>query len=270
MLLTNWLSRGTGWLAHCRLPAPLQQATIAWFVRTYRLNMAEAEQPAAAYASIGDLFTRRLRPGCRPIGHGVISPVDGRLTEVGSLIPNTLLQAKGVPYTLERLCADNETAQRFYNGTYLTFYLCPTDYHRVHVPIDGVIRHAWHIPGALWPVNEWGVKTIPNLFARNERVVTLIEHNQRQVAVIMVGATNVGRIRMAYDASLVTNQRGNRQPQTRRYEPPLVVCKGDELGVFEMGSTVIVLFQEAAIRLTNPTPGSPIRMGHSLGTLVEA
>ena len=145
------------------------------FAHWYHLNLAEAELPLERYATIGALFSRRLKPGMRPIGQGPVHPVDALITASGPLNQRTLLQGKGSTYTLEELVHNPHVAQHFEHGSFLTYYLCLTDYHRVHAPVDGAVCWSCHIPGAFWPVNAWGVQRVAKLYCVNERVITLLE-----------------------------------------------------------------------------------------------
>ena len=238
-LMSYWIGRLMSW----HPPKFLKRPLLLTFANYYHIDLYEAEHSLADYHSIQELFTRRLRTGIRPIGTGVIHPVDGRLTQSGLIEADQMIQAKGFNYSVSEFLAAPEMAPGFSGGTYLTYYLCPTDYHRVHAPIEGRLVRAQHIPGTLWPVNEWSVTHVPKLFARNERVVIWIETAYGLVAVVMVGATNVGQMAMSFDSEFVTNRPDLSPPgRVRDYEPPILLNRGQELGVFRMGSTVIVLY----------------------------
>jgi len=260
------LSSWVGHVAHYRLPPPLAQKSVELFARMYQINLAEAELPLEQYPSIGALFTRRLKPGARPIGPGPVHPADALIIESGTITQGTLLQCKGRTYALADLVGNVEVAAAFEHGSYLTYYLCPTDYHRVHSPVEGAVLWSCHVPGEQWPVNDWGVKAVANLFCVNERVITLIQNPQGKVAVVMVAATNVGNITMSYDSAICTTGRGTPRAVTARsYQPPKPLSTGEELGIFHMGSTVIVLlapgflpFDAGALR------GCRVKMGASL------
>jgi phosphatidylserine decarboxylase len=265
------LSRLVG--AATRLPAPsrLHQAAAQVFSRAYDVDLHEAERPLSDYPTFGDFFTRRLREGARPVAAGetvVVSPVDGAVSEVGTTAGGRLVQAKGMSYTLAALLADPERAEAFAGGAFATLYLAPRDYHRIHAPLGGQITGYAYVPGAFWPVNPASVRNVPNLFAANERLITFLETPLGQVAVVKVGATCVGRIRAAYDE--VVTHRGEPGRQ-KRYATPIQVKKGDELGAFEMGSTVILCFQPGRVHLdASLTPGAKVRMGQVIGGSVEA
>lgn len=209
--------------------------------------MDEASKNWDQYASIGDLFTRTLKPGTRPIAHTpLIHPCDSQITENGPIEKDRLIQTKGKYYHLGALLEDAKIATFFYSGSFITYYLCPTDYHRVHSPVTGEIESIVYIPGSLWPVNQVSVRHINNLFSVNERVIVNIESKEvGKVSVVFVGATNVGKITLSFDPSLVSNQLiRNRKAQKVIYSAKPKVIKGEELGVFHMGSTIILLLQK--------------------------
>lgn len=260
--LSDWVGR----FVHRPLPPPLARVSVALFAKLYHLDMAEAELPLAQYPTIGALFVRRLKPGARPIGPGPVHPADARITECGQVAGGTLIQCKGRDYTLAELLVRPEVAARFEHGSFLTYYLCPTDYHRVHAPVDGEVVWSCHVPGERWPVNAWSVRTIARLFCVNERVITLIEAPQGPVAVVMVAATNVGNITMSYDDAITTTVRHPAHPVTARcYQPPKPLRRGAELGVFRMGSTVIVLFAPGMLAFdVGAWRGARSKMGEAL------
>jgi phosphatidylserine decarboxylase len=262
----NLLSYMVGVIVHIPLPAPFSLWTMKVFVAHYNINMAEAEYPIEHYQSIGDLFTRRLKSGVRPIGSAeVVHPADATLTTCGVISSDTLLQAKGKSYKLSDFVGGADDLTMFEGGYFLTYYLCPMDYHRVHSPVEGEIVEAVHIPGRLWPVNEWSVANIDQLFSVNERVVVWIKTPKGLVALVMVGATNVGKMTMAFDQDLVTNE----WPASDRaihkvYAKPISVKKGEELGVFNMGSTVIMLYPKGLLPSLPQQEQLSTRMGENL------
>ncbi len=214
----------------------------------------EIELELEKYPSLNAFFTRRLRPGCRPIAKGadtLISPVDGQLSMLGKIDKGLLLQAKGHSYTLSELLQGLPFEKRFVNGKYCTFYLSPRNYHRIHFPCNAmVIAHSW-LPGRLLPVNQAAVEQIDRLFVGNERLVSLLEHRRGLIAMVKVGAFNVGSIRVGYNRDLYTNRRANRHGLSKgyhQYAKALRFLRGEELGYFEMGSTVILLFERNCFR----------------------
>jgi phosphatidylserine decarboxylase len=260
--LSHWVGR----CVHYRLPPPLARKSVAFFAKMYQIDLAEAELPLEQYPTIGALFTRRLKPGARPIGQGPVHPADALIIESGPIAQGTLLQCKGRTYALAELLCNAEVAADFEHGSFLTYYLCPTDYHRVHSPVEGTVMWSCHVPGEQWPVNAWGVKTVANLFCVNERVITLIQTPPGKVVVVMVAATNVGNITMSYDRTVCTTGRGTPRGVTARpYQPPKPLGKGEELGIFHMGSTVIVLFAPGVLPFdAGALRGCRVKMGESI------
>lgn len=244
------LSHWVGKFAHQQWPEPLNHLIIQKFAEFYKIRLDEAEKDLSDYSSLGDFFTRRLKPGLRPIGSGILHPCDALVTSAGKIESQKLMQAKGKSYNCAELLRNSSLASEFEGGTFITYYLCPTDYHRVHSSVDGNIIWSCHIPGDFWPVNEWSVKSVPNLFAENERVVTLIDSSSYgKVALVLVAATNVGNIEMFYDENICTNRRSlEEHVRERTYEPTKAIARGDELGMFKMGSTVIALYGPGKIK----------------------
>lgn len=237
------------------------------------MDLTEAAAPVDSYRTASELFTRRLEPGIRiwPESAAVAgSPVDGVVGQSGAIEEGRALQAKGRWYTVAELLDDEKMAGRFAQGSYLTIYLSPRHYHRIHAPVSGQLSRARHVPGRLLPVNRPATRLVGRLFPRNERLVAYVEGTASEaagppdradgmVAVVAVGAFNVGRITAAFDETLVTNRRGARS-ETRLYQPPVAVDRGDELMTFHLGSTVVLLF-ERGVRLEPREPGSEILLG---------
>lgn len=240
------LSRLMGCLLHLRLPGTLRRLSIQVFARLYKINLAESELPISEYQSIGDFFVRKLKPGARPLGTSeIVHPADSKLTQSGNLKDGLLIQAKGLYFRIhDFLGLTKESCQRFLNGEFATYYLCPTDYHRVHSPLAGKIKKARVIPGDLWPVNDWSTRSIPGLFSINERIVIEIETPKGPAAVVLVGATNVGQMTLTFWPEIRTNQTSMKIIEK---DFDLVVQKGDELGMFHMGSTVVVVYSQSLI-----------------------
>lgn len=238
------LSHWVGVLAHKEWPKPITRMIIQKFAELYSIDLSEAEKDIAEYSSLGDFFTRRLKPGLRPVGDKlIVHPADAVITSCGKIDQQKLIQAKNKTYNCAELLRHSGLAQEFEGGTFVTYYLCPTDYHRVHSSVDGQIIWSCHVPGEFWPVNDWSVKNVPNLFAENERVVTAIQTSFGKIALVMVAATNVGNMCMFYDENICTNRRSAEdRVREHSYQPPLNIKKGDELGMFKMGSTVIALY----------------------------
>jgi phosphatidylserine decarboxylase len=265
------LSRSIGRLADTRLPPAMRRPVIGAFARAVGIDASEAERPITEYASINAFFVRRLRAGARswPDDEATAAaPVDGVMGQHGTIRAGRLIQAKGRHYSAVDLLADEAAARRFERGTFITIYLSPRHYHRIHAPCGGVIREAAHLPGALLPVNEAAVLHVNDLFPRNERVCCTIDSPVGHVAVVAVGAYNVGRISTAFDpdwagaAGSVANRKGAALA-ARRYDPPIAVRQGDEIMAFHLGSTVIMLF-EAGLHSKAPPPGAEVTLGSVL------
>lgn len=262
----NALSRAVGAAAHVPLPGPLARASIHAFARLYHIDVAESERPPRDYSSVGKFFARRLRPGARPIDRrpGIaVAPADGRLLNHGRISGDgRLIQAKDRTYRVGALLADDELGDGFLGGSWTTIYLSPRDYHRVHFPVEGRVVAARYVPGNLWPVNGPAVAHVDQLFCVNERLITYVDSPLGLVAIVMVGATSVGHITVAYDPSLETNRSvaaGHRSYSTAR-----PVARGDELGVFHLGSTVVVVFANADVEPKALLEGEAVRVGQAI------
>lgn len=259
----NWLSRMVGHLVSIVWPWPLRLIFLRWFAARYKISLSEAERPLSDYKSIQDFFTRRLKPGVRPIGNApVVHPADGELTVAERVTGNLSVQVKGIQYKVSALLGESTLPSELDEGVALTYYLCPTDYHRVHSPVDGVITEVHYVPGALWPVNSWSVKTVRGLFVRNERVIVWIRTAYGPVALVMVGATNVGKMSLSFDPEIITNQ--CQSAKKKIYDPEIRLSRGEEVGIFNMGSTVIMVYPK-----TLPIDAGPIPRHVQMGAGVE-
>ncbi|HEY2462975.1 MAG TPA: archaetidylserine decarboxylase [Steroidobacteraceae bacterium] len=242
---------------------------IRGFLRLYTIDMTEAVQAdPLRYASFNEFFTRALKPDVRILAREpreIACPVDGVISEAGTIDGDRLLQAKGRHYSLTELLASRAWAQHFAGGSFATIYLAPFNYHRVHMPLQGRLRETVYVPGRLFSVNAVTATLVPRLFARNERVLTWFDTAFGEFALILVGALNVG--------SIATVWAGDITPAARRVVttlPPREVSleKGEELGRFNMGSTVIVLFQRDRARWHDDLrAGATVTLGQSLGYL---
>ncbi|OYD08889.1 archaetidylserine decarboxylase [Paludifilum halophilum] len=266
MIPKKTVSRWMGRLARTSFSRRL----IPYYIRRFDVDLSQISRPVSEYGSLLDFFVRGLQEGARPVHsdpESVTSPVDGTISQIGSIDNGTLLQAKGVSYSLEALLGgDKEKVRDFQGGWFLTIYLSPRDYHRIHTPIQGRVTSLTYIPGTLFPVNAFGVRKIPGLFAKNERLITYMEGTCGRVAVVKVGATNVGSIKVNYDPEVTTNRRRGKQVEKRAYPSKKVLEKGAELGRFEFGSTVILLFQPECIQWNEGmAPGSILKMGQPVG-----
>ncbi len=256
-----------GRLAELRGPTPCIEAAIDTFVRAYGVDLSEAITPDEGYRSFDEFFTRRLKPGARPLAQdvrAVLCPADGRVEDFGRITADGSLEVKGKPYTVKELLGDSLEAERYEGGQYAIVYLSPRDYHRVHAPVSGAVDRVRYIPGTLFPVNQIGLDHVPQLFARNERVAIVQETaTHGEVTTLMVGAIGVGRIGLAFD-DLLTNV--GQAPGIRHYDGAgAMLERGQELGVFHLGSTAIVfLTRQCEIRF-GVTMGEQVRMGQALG-----
>lgn len=228
---------------HWKGPRLWARLSIYSFARFYKINLSEAEKPYSEYPSIGEFFIRKLKPAVRPLGEGwALHPADSVITQNQVISKGQIIQAKGISYTLQEFTADTSADEKWDDGYFLTYYLCPTDYHRVHSPVSGKIVGVRHIAGELWPVNAWSTANVANLFTVNERILVEIETELGLVGVMFVGATNVGHIILSFDESIRGNERAIKKPYYKSYSPALDIHKGDELGMFRMGSTVVMLY----------------------------
>jgi phosphatidylserine decarboxylase len=270
------MSRAFGRISDVPVPRVLRRPLFGGFARLVGADLSEAELPVAEYRSLNDFFVRRLRPGarCWPGDPCVAAcPVDGVTGMVGVMEESRLLQAKGRWYSAAELLDDAEEAARFAGGVFATLYLSPRHYHRIHSPCEGSIRKARHVPGALLPVHSAAVAHSPDLFATNERLACYLDGPLGRLAVVAVGAYNVGRISARFDP--VWNARGEPNPwvtnrpgavaTTRRYEQAIRMRQGEEIMAFHLGSTVVLLFEPGRVVLEpGLVAGAEVRLGASL------
>lgn len=244
----KWISRLSGKVAK----SSFSRLWIGAFVRTYGIDPEEAEKAIGEYASLNEFFTRRLKPGARPIDEhpeALISPVDARITGMGRIEDGLLLGVKGQDYSVEELLNGSPRTVNYHGGFYFVLYLSPADYHRIHCPVSGKLVESEHIPGSVYPVHDFGMRHIRKLLSRNERLITYIRHAWGEAAVVKVGAMNVSSIRY-------TDRSGD------------ALERGAELAVFEFGSTVVLLTQTGTFEPRGDLmPGRKVRMGERLGRL---
>lgn len=253
-----------------------KNALTGWFIRQYDVDLSEAvEQNPRGYEHFNAFFTRALRPDARPLPDDIdtiVSPADGTISAIGRIEGGTLVQAKGHTFTVTELLGGDETlANRFHGGHYSTVYLSPSDYHRVHMPASGRLREMIHIPGRLFGVAGFSVRAVDRLFARNERVAAVFDTARGPLAVIMVGAINVSSIETVW-SGVVTPPRGKRVRRWfYRSGDARSFRRGDEIGRFNLGSTVITLFGPQQIEwLPELTAEDKVRMGQALGHYAAA
>ncbi len=241
------------------------------FSKLYKVNMQEAERVSSEdYVDFNDFFTRKLKEDAREIianDQQLLSPVDGVVSEKGKIKHDLLLQAKGQYYSLtELLAGDEKLCQTFFDGDFITIYLSPKDYHRIHMPITGKLKQMIHVPGDLFGVNPASVNTIPRLFARNERVINIFETQYGLMALIQVGAIFVSSIETVWHG-VVTPPR-QQHVQKWDYEEDITINQGEEMGRFNMGSTVILLFAKNKLELAQQCQAnSSLQLGNVLGNL---
>jgi phosphatidylserine decarboxylase len=269
LLPQQLLSRGMYRLARSTRPA-IKNAAIRLLRSAYpQIDLGEAEEPDPyRYPSFNAFFTRALRPGVRPLASGpdaLVSPVDGTLSQFGEIDSGRMLQAKGIEYTAAALLGDAATAAQFAAGRYACIYLAPYDYHRIHVPLAARLRATRYLPGRLFSVNAATARTIPGLFGLNERVVCEFETRQGALALVMVGALFVGSIETVYAGEINPPPERGGEPRVIAVGEGLAFEKGAELGRFNMGSTVVVLWQgQPGPFAPELTVGARLRLGQLL------
>jgi phosphatidylserine decarboxylase len=237
------------------------------FIRDYDVDMNEAVEPdPAAYKTFNAFFTRALKPGARPIaGADLVCPVDGAVSQFGKIAAHRILQAKGHDYTTQALlAADPALAVPFEHGSFATIYLSPRDYHRIHMPCDGKLTRMVHVPGALFSVNPVTAAGVPGLWARNERVVCFFDGAHGPWVLVLVGATIVGSMQTVWHGVVNTERRGQVREWT--YEgQDISLKKGEEMGRFLLGSTVILLFPQGDLAFAPSwAPVKPVRLGEAM------
>ncbi len=258
-------SSGVGWMARRKVPRPLRRAVYGGFARYAGADLSALDRPIDAFERFDDFFTRPLLDGARPVDarpRVVVSPVDGRVSESGIATAGRLIQAKGLDYSVEGLLGDAAEAAPFIGGAYATLYLAPRDYHRIHSPVAGRVTGYRHIPGAFYPVNPLSVRNVPGLFSINERIVTYLDSELGRVAVIKVAATGVGNISLSYDPKVRSHSSSSGSHTT--YRSAIAMDRAQELGMFHLGSTVIVLFEPGRVSL-DLTVGQVVRVGEAIG-----
>jgi phosphatidylserine decarboxylase len=262
-------SRGIGWLARRHVPRPLRKPLYTGFARYAGADLSLLDRPLDAFERFDDFFTRPLVAGARPVAEGddvVVSPVDGLISQVGISDGGRMIQCKGLDYTVRGLLADPGEARAFEGGAYATLYLAPRDYHRIHSPVAGGISGYRHIPGAFFPVNPLSVRNVAGLFSINERLVTYLDSDFGRVAVVKVAATGVGHITLSYDRTIASHGTGKagRHGRAQKYVTPRPVDAAGELGMFHLGSTVILLFEPGRVVLEGKE-GDVVRVGVRIG-----
>lgn len=241
------VSRLTGAFAKSRASRGL----IPRFAKTYGIRVQDAEKAVHEYGSLNEFFSRRLKSGLRPVDatpDTLVSPVDAMITGIGPIHEGLIVNVKGQDYTIQELLNESPRMINYTNGYYCVLYLSPTDYHRIHSPVTGDILEKEHVPGKVYPVNEFGLRHMRRVLSRNERLITYMQHDAGEIAVVKVGALNVSSI---------------------QYVVPLPdqLERGDELAYFEFGSTVVLLMENGTfVPRTALEVGSKVKVGEALGT----
>ena len=249
------------------------QAAIRRFIARYQVDMSEAAQPdPGAYASFNDFFTRALRQDARPLAPaGWLCPVDGAISQFGPIAGDRCMQAKGHSFDTRALVGgDTQLAERFTDGHFATLYLSPRDYHRIHMPCDGRLRRMIHVPGSLFSVNPATARAIPGLFARNERVVCVFDTAHGPLVMALVGATIVGSMATVWHG-VVNPPRPGTVREWQYDDQDIRLARGEEMGRFLLGSTVVMLMERGAIRFNRDwAPTRSVRMGETMGEAFES
>lgn len=266
-----------------RLAGKIAAARLGWFthflinrfIKAYGINMSEAQfERAQDYATFNEFFTRPLKDGIRPLAtdsNMIAHPVDGCISQLGPIVEGKLVQAKNHDYSLQSLLGgDIATAAPFQNGDFATIYLAPKDYHRIHMPVTGTLRQMIYVPGELFSVNPLTAENVPDLFARNERVVTIFDTELGPMALVLVGATIVASIETIW-AGTVTPPAGKnifRWTYPAHGKNAITLEKGAEMGRFKLGSTVVLAFAADKLSFLNDQkPGTVTRMGSPFAEL---
>lgn len=246
----KFISQMTGRFAKSNL----SRRWISKFASMYKIPIEEAEMKLEEYRSLNEFFTRRLKPGSRPVdaaADAIVSPVDAKITACGTIEDGLMLQVKGQDYTIDELLNGSPRVAQYLHGYYWVLYLSPTDYHRIHSPCEGDVVETEHIPGRVYPVNEFGLTKMRRVLSRNERLVTYIRHEIGETAVVKVGALNVSSIKYV-------------EPRPSHLE------RGQELAYFEFGSTIVLLTQDGTLSPRDDLKvGDRVRMGEKLGVLTK-
>lgn len=271
LLPQHSLSRFAGWMANCK-QTWIKNRLIHGFIRHYNVDMTLAqEENPEHYINFNDFFTRLLKPEKRPISSNaadIVSPVDGTMSQIGDIKENQLIQAKKIDYNLQALLGGSEKlAAQFQGGQFATLYLAPQDYHRVHIPYSGELKEMIYVPGRLFSVDAQTTTELPNLFVRNERVITLFSTPIGPMAVILVGAMLVGSINTPWEGIIA--------PASKRHiyhwhylDNKISLFKGQEVGQFQLGSTVIILFAPNRMKWLPHLSGKKVKFGENIGQTI--
>ncbi|WP_278350270.1 archaetidylserine decarboxylase [Marinobacter nauticus] len=266
------VSRLAGRLADSESTPALKNRVIKWFIGRYGVNMSEAAEPDfTAYPTFNAFFTRALKPGARtidPAPETLTSPVDGAISQIGQISTDRVFQAKGQSFSLtELLGGDDERAEPFREGEFATIYLSPKDYHRIHMPMAATLKEMVYVPGKLFSVNPVTAENVPNLFARNERVACLFDTDAGPMAMVLVGAMIVGSVETTW-AGVVAPNSGKVAQWQYRGDDAVQFEKGQEMGRFRLGSTVVLVMPRGAVKWQpNQVAEKTVQLGEAFGKL---
>lgn len=269
------ITRALGLFTEARIPRPVLRPVLDLYSRAYNVALDEAVVPEGGFRTFNEFFTRQLRAGVHTVDPDpatVVSPADGRLDDGGPVAADRAFTVKGQAYDAATLLDDPAEARAYVGGHYFIVYLSPRDYHRVHSPVAGRVREVRHVPGDLFPVNELGVRLVPGLFARNERVVVHVDTELGPAAVVFVGAFVVGRITLTIEAPPRPELGGRSAVRAFGGDLRPTLARGEELGAFQLGSTVVVLLGPAARGRWVAAGGAnprPVRVGDAVARAVE-
>ena len=272
LLPQHLISRFVGRIAECTNPM-VKNTFIKWFAKRYNINMSEAliEEPTA-FKNFNAFFTRELKPGVRTIddaADAIVSPADGAVSQLGNIEHGRIFQAKGRGYGLATLLGGStQLAEQFVNGSFATIYLSPRDYHRVHMPVTGTLRETIFVPGDLYSVNQTTAENVDQLFARNERLVAIFDTKQGPMAMVLVGAMIVAGIETVWSGhEAPVHRKAIRTAYQPEQQEPITLQKGEEMGRFKLGSTVVLLFGEDAVNWQETLRAeSPLQLGERIAT----
>ena len=250
-----------------RIKSPLVPKAIELFSQAFKVDLNEAVNPdPKSYATFNEFFTRKLKPELRPLSSSkIVSPVDGTISQFGDISNGLVLQAKGINYSLEKLLGENKArSEKYEGGQFITIYLSPRDYHRIHMPCSGTLVEQTHVPGRLFSVAKHTVNTVKGIFARNERVIASFDSEHGPMAMVLVGAINVAAIETVWHG-LVTPPKGETVTSKNYKGKDISIEKGKEMGRFNMGSTVILVFDKDAPKLSEALAvDQTLRLGEAL------
>ncbi len=268
------ISRIAGMLANCQV-GWIKNTFISWFIKRYQVNMSEAASPdPLAYTCFNDFFTRQLKSDARTTDdnpRSVICPADGAISALGTINSDTIFQAKGRSYSLTALLGgDADRAAAFSNGSFMTVYLSPRDYHRVHMPLAGTLKEQVYVPGRLFSVNQTTAEGVDRLFARNERVVCIFDTDHGPMAIVLVGAMIVAGIETVWAGQVAPAPHGLQSVDYSQQAPPVHLERGLEVGRFKLGSTAIVIFGDSMVKWNEDLEsGCAVLMGQATGILQQ-